>query len=594
MVRSDMVFIHPPSIWDFRERIITCGPISDVVPSTSMFEMYPIGLLSLMAMAEGAGYKTRLLNIAVKMLMDSAYDPQKELVKLRPLLFGIDLHWLPHVHGALALGELLHTLHPDIPVLFGGLSATYYHKELVQRPKGEVDLVLRGDSTEGPFLQLLQILEQTKGGEAKHLNHALAAIPNLTWREPKFVGVQQGDSSPRKMYINPLSYVPIDLSDFSLDYGVIIKSLVRSFDLKGHLPYRGWDKTPYSMLLTFKGCTMNCVTCGGSAHTFSEFYCRSKPVFRDPATIAKELEIINEFIRGPVFLIGDLRLGGQTWVDTLLREIKAAKVDNPISIELFTPAPRSYLKKISENLRVNNIEISPDSHDPLVRQAQGRHYTNSDLEKTIKTALELGWKRFEIFFMFGLSKQTSDSCLETVDYCRYLLKTLPKGVYPFVAPLAPFLDPGSPAFEAPEQHGYRVLFKTLEEHRLALTQPSWEYFLNYETHWMTRQDLVDVTYQAGKNMVLVKSDLDLISVQEKQDALQKLEFAEYVIQQIRSIMATSTTPEEQQNQLLALEKETMDLSVEILNKKNELYPDAKKGIKLFGAGLLWVKRLLSL
>ncbi|MHA2407849.1 MAG: hypothetical protein ACXACA_05720, partial [Candidatus Ranarchaeia archaeon] len=153
--------------------------------------------------------------------------------------------------------------------------------------------------------------------------------------------------------------------------------------------------------------------------------------------------------------------------------------------------------------------------------------------------------------------------------------------------------PGSLAFENPKKYGYHLLFKTLEEHRVALTQPSWEYFLNYETNWMSRKDLVDTTYLAGKRMALVKSNRNLISEKEKEDTLEKLKFAEEVIQKIRVIVDTSSNASEQQERLRTLENETMETNLEILNKKAELYPDAERGIKIIGAGLLWLKRVLN-
>ena len=57
-------------------------------------------------------------------------------------MFGIDLHWLPHAHGSLAIAEIVKRLHPDSKVLFGGFSSSYYHEELINYP--QVDLVLAG------------------------------------------------------------------------------------------------------------------------------------------------------------------------------------------------------------------------------------------------------------------------------------------------------------------------------------------------------------------------------------------------------------------------------------------------------------------
>ena len=43
MTRIDLVLLHAPSVYDFRERSIMFGPVSDMVPSTPIFEMYPLG-----------------------------------------------------------------------------------------------------------------------------------------------------------------------------------------------------------------------------------------------------------------------------------------------------------------------------------------------------------------------------------------------------------------------------------------------------------------------------------------------------------------------------------------------------------------------
>ena len=68
---------------------------------------------------------------------------------------------------------------------------------------------------------------------------------------------------------------------------------------------------------------------------------------------------------------------------------------------------------------------------------------------------------------------------------------------PFIGPMAPFLDPGSRVFENPEEFGYTLRARTLEEHRQLLLQPSWKYILNYIPDGMTLDELVDSTYEAA-------------------------------------------------------------------------------------------------
>ena len=40
MSTTDLTFLHAPSVYDFRRRATLWGPISDVVPSTPIYDMY--------------------------------------------------------------------------------------------------------------------------------------------------------------------------------------------------------------------------------------------------------------------------------------------------------------------------------------------------------------------------------------------------------------------------------------------------------------------------------------------------------------------------------------------------------------------------
>jgi hypothetical protein len=106
--------------------------------------------------------------------------------------------------------------------------------------------------------------------------------------------------------------------------------------------------------------------------------------------------------------------------------------------------------------------------------------------------------------------------MDTVAYCGELLARYGQEgrLHPFVSPLAPFLDPGSMAFEEPEQHGYRIFHRTLEEHRRALLSPSWKYVLNYETEWMSREDIVLSSYEASRALNQIKLRHGLMTSEE--------------------------------------------------------------------------------
>lgn len=526
MRKPDLVLLHAPSVFDFRRESILYGPISDVVPSMPIFEMYPVGFTSMASYLERNDYQVRIINLAHRMLRSDRFDPAAAIAKLRPRAFGIDLHWLPHAQGALAVAQLCKQLHPDIPVLLGGFSSTYFHEELITRP--EIDLILRGDSTEEPLLQLMRALEK---------GLPLHDIPNLTWKDES--GIQ----------VNPLTYVPEDLGAFAIDYGYVMHSVVRYRDLMGVIPFLGWMDYPITTALTCKGCLNTCNTCGGSAFTSRRFYGRERAAFRDPKELARDVHRIAEFSNGPVFVLGDLRQPGDDYADAFFQALGKAR--SRLMVELFDPAPRSFYEKLARVAPDFTVEISMESHDDKVRRAFGRHYTAEEAERSIADALDLGCARFDVFFMIGLPEQTYESVMGTVEYCEHLLERFslhgtPR-VLPFLSPLAPFLDPGSPTFEDPERYGYHLFHRTVEEHRRALLSPSWKYVLNYETRWMSRDEIVDSTYEAGLRLNRIKQRFGLIDTGTADAVEERIQRARRLMQQIDDVMSI---PDERRRQLL--------------------------------------------
>ena len=518
MATPDLILLHPPSLYDFRKRPSLYGPISDVVPSTPIFEMYPIGFASLSEYLERHGVKVRIINVAMKMLKNEKFDVERLIQKNKPVAFGIDLHWMAHVQGALAIAEIIKRFHPETPVILGGLSATYYHEEIL-RQYPFIDFVVRGDSTERPLLELLQAIK----GKGDFKN-----IPNLTYRDGGN-GIQ----------INPLTYIPETLDDIAIDYRHIMKKVVRYADPTGYQPFIDWYSYPVTAVFTCRGCIYHCKTCGGSSQTFRSMANRRKPAYRNPKLLAQDIFNISDHLHAPVMIIGDIFQPGEEYGFTFLQEMKRRPITNHVAFEFFIPPSRSQLKKIAEAIPNFNIEISPESHDEEVRKAFGRPYNNEALERMIADAIDLGSKRVDLFFMIGLPKQTYSSVLESVDYCHSLLERFRSynKLIPFISPLAPFLDPGSTVFEAPERYGYRLLYRTVEEHRQALLAPSWKYILNYETEWMDRNEIVASTYEAGKRLNRLKAKFDLIDGKTAESVELRIEGAVRMMKEIDRIMS---------------------------------------------------------
>ena len=520
--KLDLILLHPPSLYDFRKSPVMHGPISDVVPSTPIFEFYPIGFVSLSEYLARHGFRVRIINVALKMLKRQRFDVEELIASLNTRLFGLDLHWMAHIQGALALAEIIKRFHPQTPVILGGLSATYFHEEILER-YSQVDFVARGDSTEEPLRQLLNGL---KNGSDFH------TVQNLSWRD------RNGE-----IRVNPLSHVPDNLDHVTIDYRHIMKKVVRYLDPLGYEPFFNWFTYPVTAVFTCRGCVHDCYTCGGSADTFRTMACRQRPAYRSPHLLAEDIFASIDHLNAPVMIIGDIFQAGQEYGFKLLSALKKRKIKNHIAFEFFRPPSREKLERIAEAVPNFNIEISPESHDEEIRFRFGRRYDNRSLEEMIENALDLDSKRIDLFFMTGLPGQTYHSVLDTVEYCRDLLKRFGGGrrLIPFVSPMAPFLDPGSAVFENPEEFGYTIHYRTAEEHRQALMSPSWKYMLNYETDWMSRDDIVYSTYEAALRLNRIKAHYGLIDedkagvIEERiQGAVQLMHEIDRVVEQVRT------------------------------------------------------------
>ena len=462
-------------MFDFREREQFRAPTAQVIPSTEEFEMYPMGMTSIASYLARNNYRVRIVNLARRMVGEPRFDAVRYLRRLDARVFGIDLHWLPHAHGALAVARLVKQLHPDARVLIGGLSASYFQDELMR--DAAIDFVIAGDSTEEPCRQLLQALRERR---------PLSSVANLSWKRDGGEIVHNG-----------LSYVPSDLDAFEIPaYGHMLRSVAMHGRLADALPYEGWLQQPLTVLLNGRGCVLDCAICGGSRSAYRQVCARQRPAFRSPERLIEDLRVIRSFSRSPIFVIHDPRMGGGTRMRRFFDLLAHERVTNEMVFELFSSAGPELFSLIASSVERWSLQVTIETQEERLRSKNGKFAcSNAKVEETIAAAFAHGCHTLDRFFRVGIPGQTHASALAIGDYCEELLGRFGRGgrLRPFVAPLAPFLDPGSRAFEDPDV-GYRVHKRTLADHEQALLAPDWGSVLTFETDAMTREELVDATY----------------------------------------------------------------------------------------------------
>lgn len=461
----DVILIHPPAIYDFREKAVFSGPIGYTVGgSTGQFITPSIGMLSIADYLSRNGYSVLVDNIGERMVTSMSFDAERYIGNLSAKVFAIGLHWCVHSQGAIEIARLCKKLHPDAMVVLGGLTATVFHEEIVRKYEF-VDAVIRGEA-EKPFLSLMRALEQQK---------ELGVVPNLTFRD--------GEGSIRSV---PLMKPSVDLDEFEFTRLDLLEPK-RAIFTPGILP--SWT-IPIS-----RGCLHNCVTCGGSAYSNRTHLGRERPAFRSPEKIAEDLQKLSEQGVQLVFLCQDPRMGGKEYWRRLLMTLQKEKIQlSQLTMELFGPADEEYIKELSKIDVPIALTISPESGVDRVRGAHGRNYTNEGLFKTIELC-----KRYGIslgsFSMIALGNDTPETIRQTWEGWEQICSMNINGNAPVDYAFGPMilLDPGSLAFDRPTSYGYHLIFKDLEDYIKGMSLPAWHQWISYETKYLNRELITKLT-----------------------------------------------------------------------------------------------------
>ena len=482
ILKADLFLLHAPSVYDFRERddiLFAYLSDSDSVNVTSIYEMYPIGFFSIKQRLREHGFNTEIVTLASLMLMHPQIDVDRLLARLEAPVFGFDLHWMAQCHGSIELAKKLKAIHPESLIIFGGISATYYADELIQCPA--VDVVVKGYDTLEPVTLLMQAVT--------HGEYRLDHIPNLVYKGKGSQILSTGFShKPMKNY-----------NDATVDWSYFQKA-------------RG-DSTTSKLIMTLPntGCAMDCPWCGGSRFAYRNIMKVNKTLIqKDNAHIINELRTMGDAAKTTSIYALQCYSETKDRMHQYLDGVKEMGYKN-VFFEQFHLTPDDMLKKMGQSTQAY-IMLSPESHDQVISKLAGRgNYSMYEMEEWIPKALDAGISGVMIWFFIGMPHQTPQSVLETVAYSESLLKKFRgQNVLPLICPMVPFLDPGSRFFEEPHKHGYKIFHRTLEEHRQAMLEPLWHKRLNYETIWMSRRELQDVTYEAIARLVTIKGDLGVL------------------------------------------------------------------------------------
>jgi clorobiocin biosynthesis protein CloN6 len=481
-LQADLFLLHAPSVYDFRERddmLFAYLSDSDSVNVTSVYEMYPIGWFSMKKWLADRGFDAKIVNVASLMLMHPELDVKRLLGRLEAPIFGFDLHWMTQCQGAIELAAELKRVHPEALTVFGGISATYFAKQLIEYPS--VDVVVQGYDTLVPVTELVSRVRQG--------SRDFGSIPNLLYKAGGEVQATGFTHKPAANY-----------NDAQGDWSYYQQT-----------PVNGLSSSKLIMTLPNTGCAHDCGWCGGSKFAYRNIMdVRKTLVQKDNDLIIEELRTMGEAAKRTSIYALQCYSENKTRLHRYLDAVRELGYSS-VSFEQFHLTPPDTLKKMGESTDAY-IMLSPESHDPKISAAAGRGtYTMEQMEEWIPRAMDAGVKGVMVWFFIGMPYQDRQSVMDTIAYSERLIRKFGGwAALPLVCPMVPFLDPGCRFFEQPQEHGYRIFHRTLEDHRRAMVEPLWHRRLNYETQWLSRRELQDVSYEAIERLVEIKGEFGVL------------------------------------------------------------------------------------
>ena len=298
---------------------------------------------------------------------------------------------------------------------------------------------------------------------------------------------------------------------------------------------------------------------------------------RSPKRMLEDIALIQRFTRAPIFLLNDIRQGGKEYVDEFLDGLAKMKLKNEIVFELFNYADEKFFERLNKAMPKYSIELTLESADEDIRKYNGKlPCTNAKVIEMLQFALKHGCAKIDLFFMTGIPNQTYESAMRNVDFCEIIHKECEGSsrISYFVAPLSPFLDPGSPAFENPEKYGYKKFCHKLEDFREAMKQPSWKNMLSYETNSMTREEIVKSTYDSALKLNEFKYKNHIIAKDVHDEVRLKIEKSVEFLARLDAI--ETLPPDERQVELSIIKYEVDHINRHSICGENELKWEVKK------------------
>ncbi|OLS15058.1 MAG: Fe-S oxidoreductase [Promethearchaeota archaeon CR_4] len=426
-----------------------------------------MGLIGLVDLLDREGYSAKILNYTLEKMLDRKFSLGRYLRKAKPSIVGVDLLWIVHSAGAIEILQFIKKQFPNIFTLLGGLSATYYAKEIMQN-YDFIDGIIQGEA-EVPIIQLL-----------KHRS-SLHEVPNLIYRENG------------RIKDNQITYVAKELDSLNfakLQHVEHWKEYTQLIDKKVHTPF------PLELV---RGCPFNCIFCGGSHFTNQKVVKREKTIFRSPQRVVDDIRELRNLFHVDLIHFGyGVYSGVEKYFLEIQKLIREEKLEMNAGLEVWRlPINRQFFQDFAKTYGTTKsvISYSPRSlsasyrqkfHSLIGRFDNSYAFSDDQFLSFLKNIHEIGL-RVILFYDIGYPFETYyDIVKNLLGVIKINLQNFSqkRRIALYTEPI--MITPGSPADIIGHQFGLRSYTRTFKAHlELNLRTPAnatpWDVGVNYRT-----------------------------------------------------------------------------------------------------------------
>ncbi|MHA1915011.1 MAG: cobalamin-dependent protein [Promethearchaeota archaeon] len=471
MKHFDVLFIHPP-----RTLQPDYGKNSKFVRGEFIF--IPMGIFAMADNLEKGGFGVQIINYPLEQYLDRTWSLLEYLKTIDFDVCAIDLHWIHNAHGAIGVARIVKEVNPNAKVIFGGFSASYYHKQILENYKA-IDGVIRGDG-EVPLLRYIQQLKK---------NGPLNSIPNLSYR-----------SSSRLIKANPLSYSADSLDDLNFTNVALLKNAQQYFECSRRMMGISFN------LPVGRGCPFNCPLCAGGQRAQRNISGREKVILRNPEKVVEDISYISgKYKISSVFFGHGTYASSLKYWKTLFELIQKENLDIGGDLEIWRlPFPKDMWKSFYKTFprRHSSISISPRTLSSRVQQKIARicdptfQFPKNKILDLIKNA-NLYRMTLRIWLTMGYPFQTRLDVFRDFNFAmNCVLKYGTSKIQPITIMSEPYhIFPGSPAHESPKAFGVELKYNSFLQIADAFRQSKNSFFynvINYKTNNFSSSSILNV------------------------------------------------------------------------------------------------------